>query len=191
MNVDHVDLWQMHILVDPAEWETAMGPGGALEAFIQARDEGLVDYLGVTGHGLTICDMHLKSLERFPFDSVLLPWNWMMSRNTAYKDGFERLRAVCREKGVALQLIKTICHGPVKEGEDNPYGTWYRPLSDPADITTAVHWALGVEEAFVNTAADTGLLPHILDAAAHFEAAPDDHAMAAWAEKSGVEPLFA
>ena len=190
MKVDNVDLWQMHILVDQQEWETAMGPGGALEAFVEARDQGLVKWLGVTGHGLMAPTMHLKSLERFDFDSVLLPWNWSMSRNPEYAAGFEKLYSVVRERNLALQLIKTVCHRAWREDEARSRTTWYKTLEDQADIDAALHWAMAVEGSFINTAGDAELLPKVLDAVASFEFAPSDEEMERRAGDGGWEALF-
>ena len=83
LRVDHVDLIQLHSLGHPDDWDQAMGPGGALEAAIEARQQGLVRFIGVTGHGWTIPAMHRRSLARFDFDSVLLPYNFFMAQGPA------------------------------------------------------------------------------------------------------------
>src|SRR5689334_478879 len=106
LQVDQVDLIQLHNLVDPDEWETAMGPGGALEAAVEARDQGLVRFIGVTGHGITIAAMHKRSLERFDFDSVLLPYNYVLIQNQQYAADFEALMQLCQQRDVAVQTIK-------------------------------------------------------------------------------------
>ena len=108
MAVDHVDLIQLHNLVEPDEWEVAHGPGGAVEALARARDEGLVRHIGVTGHGLRIAEMHLRSLERFPFDAVLFPYNHSLLAEPAYRADVEALVERCAADGVALQTIKSI-----------------------------------------------------------------------------------
>jgi len=168
MRVDSVDLWQMHILVDPAEWQTAMGPGGALEAFIEAREEGLVRFLGVTGHETTVAAMHLRSLERFDFDSVLLPYNYPMMQNPQYAADFAALLAVCQERKVAVQTIKALTRGP---WGDKPHTrtTWYEPLEKQDEIDTAVHYVLNQPNFFLNTVGDIHLLPKVLDAASRFQ----------------------
>jgi len=102
LQTDHVDLIQLHNVVDPAEWESALGSGGALEAAVEAREQGLTRFIGVTGHGVTVASMHLRSLERFAFDSVLLPYNFVMMQNRAYAADFEELARVC--PGVALSV---------------------------------------------------------------------------------------
>ena len=189
LQVDQVDLIQLHNLVDPAEWEVAMGPGGALEAAIEARDEGLVRFIGVTGHGTTIPAMHLRSLERFDFDSVLLPYNYPMMQNPTYAANVEKLLGLCQQRNVAVQTIKSIARGPWGE---KPRGrnTWYEPLEDQADIDRAVHWVLSRPGIFLNTAGDIHLLPRVLDAASRFEAALADEAMAAVAAQREMTPLF-
>lgn len=189
LRVDSVDLLQLHNLVDPDEWETALGPGGALEAAVEAREQGLVRFIGVTGHGVTVAAMHKRSLERFPFDSVLLPYNVMMMRNAQYAADVQALEAVCRDRSVAMQTIKGITLGPWDEKE-RTHGTWYEPLTEQADIDRAVHYVLGRPGLFLNTAADTELLPRILDAVERFEAAPSEAEMDALVASREMAPLF-
>lgn len=188
MKTDHIDLWQMHILVDPAEWETAMGPGGALEAFIEAREQGLVGYLGVTGHGVTVAQMHLRSLERFDFDSVLLPYNYAMMQNPQYAADFEALLRVCEERHVAVQTIKSLARGPWGD-KPQTRNTWYEPFEGEAEIETAVHWVLNRPNIFLNTAGDPDLLPQILAAASRFQPTKQSDLDGRMAEIH-VEPLF-
>src|SRR6478735_1935215 len=129
LGVDRVDSIQLHNLVDVIEWETALGPGGALEAAIQAREEGLVRFIGVTGHDLAVAGQHRRALERFDFDSVLLPYNYPLMQNTGYATDFEDLVAVCQERNVAVQTIKSVTRAP---WGDHPHtaATWYEPLRD-------------------------------------------------------------
>ena len=190
LKVDSVDLWQMHVLVDPDEWDTAMSENGVLRAFIEAKEEGLVRFLGVTGHGITAPWMHLKSMEKHPFDSVLLPYNYSMLQNPEYRQGFEKLASICKEKGVALQAIKTIAKGPKQEASGNRFATWYEPLSKPEDISFAIHWALSTDQIFINTAGDIHLLPLILEAFSSFGDKISDEKMKAFTDKNGVTPLF-
>ncbi len=194
LRVDSVDLIQLHNLVDPGEWETAMGPGGALEAAVEAREQGLVRHIGVTGHGVTIAEMHRRSLERFDFDSILLPYNYPMMQNRQYAADFEAVVAICRERDVAVQTIKAITLAPwVERPPDAP--TWYEPLREPADIDTAVAWVLGRPGLFLNTAGDIHLLPLVLDAAERAaERAgqrPSDAEMEELVERRSMAPLFA
>ena len=191
LGVDHVDLWQMHGLTSPTGWERAMGPGGTLEAFIEARDKGLVRFLGVTGHGLKAPAMHLRSLERFDFDSVLVPYNYALMQNPQYAAGFEALAARCRERQVALQTIKSVARRPWK-GRPKTYNTYfYEPLEAQDAVDRAVHWVLGRPDTFLITAGDTHILPKVLEAARRFEAPPADADMAADVAALAIEPIFA
>ncbi len=189
LGVDHVDLLQLHNLVDPIEWETALREGGALEAAVEARDEGLVRFIGVTGHGLTVARMHLRSLDRFPFDSVLAPYSYVQMRDERYASDFEALAAVCAERGVAVQTIKSITLAPW-DGREQTAATWYEPLREQGDIDLAVHWVLGRPGVFLNTVGDVTLLPKVLDAASRYESRPSQEAMDELAERRNLVPLF-
>jgi len=187
--VDRVDLIQLHNLVDPAEWQTALGPGGALEAAVAARDEGLVGAIGVTGHGWTVAAQHRRALERFDFDSVLLPYSYTMMQNEAYRADFAALEAVCHERRVAMLTIKSIVHAPWGHAP-HTRATWYKPLEDPQAIATAVHWALGRPGIFLATAGDIAILPHVLAAGASYRQPVSDEEMRAQVERLAMEPLF-
>src|SRR4030088_1356710 len=112
LGVDHVDLWQLHNLADPIEWDTALSPGGVIEAAVDARAEGLVRFIGVTGHGAQIAASHRRSLERFDFDSVLLPYNYVTMRLPYYAENLYALVQTCAERKVAMQTIKSIALRP-------------------------------------------------------------------------------
>jgi len=189
LRVDHVDLIQFHALVHPDDWDQTMGPGGALEAAIEARQQGLVRFIGVTGHGWTIAAMHKRSLARFDFDSVLLPYNFFMAQNERYRQSFEEILALCRERNVAVQVIKSIARGPWAT-TDRTHTTWYQPLEAPADIDRAVHWALGIPHVFLNTVGDLTLLPRVLEAAGRFERRPSDADMSALHDSTRMTSLF-
>lgn len=190
MGVDRVDLIQLHNLVESDEWEVAFGPGGALEAMVRARDEGLVAAIGVTGHGLRIPAMHLRSLERFDFDAVLFPYNRVLMRSDAYRADVEALRAVCAERGVAVQTIKSIARGRWPERTGNEL-SWYEPLTDPDAIGRAVRYVLANDDLFLNTTSDARLLPLVLDAAAGDLDHPSNAEMDADIDRFGITPLFA
>jgi aryl-alcohol dehydrogenase-like predicted oxidoreductase len=176
LGVDHVDLIQLHNLVDVIEWEFALREDGALQACVEARDEGLVRFIGVTGHGLTVARMHRRSLDRFPFDSVLAPYNWIQMQDPVYAADFEALAAVCAEREVALQTIKAIALRRW-DGREQTAGTWYEPLTAQDEIDRAVHWVLGNPQVFLNTVGDITLLPKVFGAAERFETRPGDAEM--------------
>jgi aryl-alcohol dehydrogenase-like predicted oxidoreductase len=189
MGVDHVDLWQLHALADPIEWDVALSPGGALEAAVEAREQGLVRWIGVTSHGAQIAATHRRSLDRFDFDSVLLPYNFVTMQNPYYAANFEAVYRTCQERGVAMQTIKSIALRPWK-GRPHTRSTWYEPLERQEDIDLAVWWALSRPGIFLDSVGDVGLLPKVLDAASRFTVPPDDAAMSALVHRSPTEPLF-
>lgn len=189
LRVDSVDLLQLHFLIDPQEWEVAMGPGGALEAAIEAREQGLTRFIGVTGHELTAPTMHLRSLERFDFDTVLLPYSYILMQNPQYAADFEALAKLCRERQVAVQAIKSLARRPWGD-RPHTHSTWYEPLDDQTAIDRHVHWVLSRPDVFLNTAGDIHVLPKILDAASRFQAAPSEEEMRETVEQQEMVPLW-
>jgi aryl-alcohol dehydrogenase-like predicted oxidoreductase len=177
LGVDHVDLIQLHNLVDVIEWETALRADGALEACIEAKEEGLVRYIGVTGHGLTVPKMHSLSLERHPFDTVLCPYNWIMMQDPRYAKTFNHLASTCAHRNVALQTIKSLAYRPW-EGREKTASTWYEPLTEQDDIDQAASWVLANEQAFLLTTGDVEILPKLLQAAENAGPRPSDEQMA-------------
>jgi len=189
MGVDSVDLIQLHNLVEEDEWATAHGPGGAVEALARARDEGLTRFIGVTGHGLRIARMHLRSLERFDFDSVLFPYNFVLGRNEAYRSDVEELIAVCADRHVATQTIKSIARRRWRDDDSAPRYSWYAPVTEADALGRAVRYVLGRPGLFLLSSSDATRLPAIL-AAAQNGPTPTDDELAADAAAEGMEPLF-
>jgi aryl-alcohol dehydrogenase-like predicted oxidoreductase len=189
LQVDHVDLWQLHNLSDPIEWDTALSPGGALEVAIEAREQGLVRVIGVTGHGAQIAATHRRSLQRFDFDSVLLPYNFPTVQSSYYAENFDALQATCQQRNTGVQTIKSLAYRPWS-GRPRSTTTWYQALEDQADIDIAVHWALGRNGIHVISSGDVNLLPKILDAAERFGERPSDADMQRMVERLQMEPLF-
>jgi len=189
MGVARFDLIQLHSLADPIEWDTALSPKGALEACIEAREQGLVRFIGITGHGTQIAATHLRSLERFDFDSVLLPYSYIMMQDPHYAAAFERVAAVCAERNVAVLTIKSIARRPWW-GRERTRATWYEPFDEQADIDAAVHWVLARPGIFLATVGDIRLLPKVLDAASRFTSAPDDATMREQCARLETLPLF-
>jgi aryl-alcohol dehydrogenase-like predicted oxidoreductase len=192
MGIDYVDLWQLHNLVDPIEWDTALSPGGAIDAAVEAKKRGLIRAVGVTGHGLQIAATHRRSLERFDFDSVLLPYNYITMQNPYYAENFNALLSTCQQRNVAVQTIKSIAYKPWM-GHEHTHGTWYEPLEEQQDIDLAVHWVLKRPGIFLNTVGDIQLLPKVLDAASRWQegsAGPTDEQMQELSTRLGMVPLF-
>ncbi|MCX5819479.1 MAG: aldo/keto reductase [Deltaproteobacteria bacterium] len=189
LKADRVDLIQLHGLQHPDEWDTALGPRGALEAAIEAREKGLVRFIGVTGHGWMIAAMHKRALKRFDFDSVLLPYNYMMHLNERYREEFEEVVRICREQNVAVQVIKSLARGPWGITPQNR-NTWYQPLEEQGDIDLAVHWVLGRSDVFLSTVGDIDLLAKVLDAASRFSNRPATEEMDEMMKKNKTSSLF-
>jgi aryl-alcohol dehydrogenase-like predicted oxidoreductase len=193
LGVDHVDLIQLHNLVEPEEWEVAHAPSGALEAMRQARDEGLVKFIGVTGHGLRIAEMHLRSLERFDYDSVLLPYNFTLLREPSYRAQLVRLLAVCADRGTAVQTIKSVARRRWADGKPGAGVTrqsWYEPLTDPAAIARAVRFVLADRQVFVNSSSALDVLRPVLHAADTPGPAPSEEELTADVQDFAISPLF-
>lgn len=176
MRVDSVDLIQLHALIDPGEWKVAFGAGGALEAAVEAREQGLTRFIGVTGHEVTIPAMHQLSLAKFDFDSVLLPYNYLLMKNPLYAAGFEAVEKICHQRNVAIQTIKSLARGPWGD-KPRTRACWYEPWEEQADIDMAVGYVLSRPGIFLNSTGDIYLLPKLLDAASRFEVGPATVAM--------------
>lgn len=189
LGTDHVDLLQLHNLVAEDEWETAFSKDGALRAATEARDAGLVRFIGVTGHGITVARQHRRSLERFPFDSVLFPYNFPQLRGPYAADA-EALIALCELRGVAMQTIKAITLGAWHGERPATPTTWYEPLTAKEDIDLAVCWVLSRPGLFLNTVGDLGILPKVLDAASRGGAPPSDAQMRSLVERREMTPFF-
>jgi predicted aldo/keto reductase-like oxidoreductase len=189
LQVDHVDLLQLHNLTHPDDWDVAMAKGGALEAAVEAKDQGLTRFIGVTGHGLLAAAMHTRSLEQYEFDSVLLPWNYVLFKSERYRQEFKKLLDICKDRGVAVQTIKSITKGPWAE-KDHIRNTWYEPLEEQGDIDKAVSWILGESYIFLNTCSDMHLLPRVLDAGSRFEGKPSDAEMEHMVKERRMSRLF-
>ena len=190
LGVDAVDMIQLHNLVDEDGWQQALSPGGALEALVEAREQGLTRFIGVTGHGTRAAAMHLRSLERFAFDSVLLPYNFTMLSQPDYAADFARLLDACTARGVAVQTIKALARRRWAEG-DGPRFSWYEPIREPEAIGRAVSFVLARPGLFLNTSSDANLLPATLEAAARgAAAAPASADLEADVARLGIQPLF-
>jgi len=193
LQTDHLDLIQLHGVLEDAEWEAASGSGGALEAAIEARKQGLVRFIGITSHTLYAPVIHLKALEFFDFDSVLLPCNYMLMQNAEYAANFEALRKVCAAKNVPMQLIKTAQRRPWTDQDRHTHwsATWYEPFNTQPAIDLSIHWVMGTHPGmFINTAGDVHVLPMVLDAARRFTATPSDEQMQALLEEQAAIPLW-
>lgn len=190
LQVDSVDLIQLHNLVEPDEWEVAHAPGGVVEAMVRAQEEGLTRHIGVTGHGTRIALMHLRSLERHPYASVLLPFSYVALQDAAYRADVEALLEVCAQRQVAVQTIKAAGRRRWPADHDGPRHSWYEPITDPGAVERSVRWVLGHAQLFLNTSSDARLLPTTLAAAAAAGAPPEEAELEADIVAQGIVPLF-
>jgi aryl-alcohol dehydrogenase-like predicted oxidoreductase len=190
LRTDAIDLWQLHGLTNPKGAAAALGPGGAIEALVEAREQGLVRYLGVTGHTPEAAAMHCRTLDAFEFDAVMLSYNYAFAQTARYAERFAELARSCDERGVALQTIKAVARRPWA-GRSKTYHTYfYEPLAAQSAIDTAVHWVLGHPRAFLVAVGDLRILPKVLKAASRFEVRPSDDAMRTLVEEYDVQPIF-
>ena len=199
LGVDSVDLIQLHNLVEDEEWHEAHATGGALEAMVGARDEGLVRFIGVTGHGLRIAGMHTRSLDAFDYDSVLLPMNTTLMRNPDYRRDLDELLDTCAGRNVAVQTIKSIARRRWADPDNPDRRSWYEPLQEPDAIERAMRQVLSNPQVFLNTSSDGRLMAEMLDAAERVFASaasdgsiasPDESAIDADIAALDMRPLF-
>lgn len=192
LGVDSVDLIQLHNLVEEDEWETAHAKGGALEALTKAQEEGLTRFIGVTGHGLRIARMHLRSLDRFEYDSVLFPYNYALAGIEEYRRSVDELLTTASERGVAVQVIKSVARrrwrSSGSEGEERH--SWYEPLRDKGAISRAVRYVLAVPGAFLISSSEFEVLPLVLQAADSTDSSPRDDELEKDTAALGITPLF-
>ena len=189
LQVDNVDLLQFHNLTDVVEREIIMGSGGTLEFLAEAKEKGLTKFIGITGHGLQAPRFHLQTLKRYPFDSVLLPCNYLLMQDQTYVNDFEALLSYCREHQIAVQTIKAIARGYWGDKEWT-HSTWYEPLTDEGAIACCIHWVLSIPDIFLNTVGDLRELPKVLKAADEFEQRPPEADMLRTVEQMRMQMLF-
>jgi aryl-alcohol dehydrogenase-like predicted oxidoreductase len=192
LQTDHLDLIQLHAVVTDEELEKVLGEDGALKAALEARQKGYVRYIGITSHSLHAPAIHMKALANFRFDSVLLPYNWMLAQDPHYAVDLTALLNLCQRQNIAVQLIKTNQRRKWNEGEHFA-DTWYMPFADQEDINKTVWWALSSQPgAFLNSTGDIRILPKFLEAASRFSSTllPTDSEMKALIEIKQAAPLW-
>ena len=187
LQVERLDLIQLHAVCDPEDLDRATRAGGAVEGALKAKDEGLVAAIGITGHGMQAPAVHREALRRFPFDTVLTPYNYRLSIEAAYVRDLEELEEEIRAQDVGLMFIKALARNLWRAGEPHAYETWYEPLDEQAPIDAAVAFALAdTAVTGLATAGDVRLLPMMIEAEAR---RPSTTRAAAEAELAGVSEL--
>lgn len=185
LGLTRLDLLQMHELVEDADTDTFLGSQGALRVLIEAKEQGLARFVGVTSHGFNAPRIIKRCLNEYPFDTVLLPFNYALSVHPEYGPAFFDLVSLCRQRGVAVQTMKSIARSPWGSIQKN-HTTWYRPLEAEADIERAVHWVMGHGDLFLASVGDVNLLPLFLRAAANYTKKPEKAEMEGMVARLGI-----
>ncbi|GAB4579264.1 MAG: aldo/keto reductase [Anaerolineales bacterium] len=190
LQVDSLDLYQIHAVTTFEELDKATAPGGALDAMIQARAQGLTKYIGITGHGVDAPAVFREALRRFDFDSVLFPINFVQYGIPSFRENAEALIAECRQKDVGTMIIKSITKGPWND-RPKTHTTWYEPFSRQEEIQTAINFVLSQDVTGICTAGDITVLPLVLQACENFTPMTQAEQEALIARANEFEPLFA
>lgn len=195
MGVASLDLYQLHSVGTMEELDLALAPGGAIEALLEAREQGLVRFLGITGHGLAAPSTHVKALQLFDFDAVMFPLNYILWSNPIYRQDAESLLSLAHSKDVGVQIIKSIAHSGWGD-RTRIYRTWYEPFSEQEGIDKALWFALSQPVTAAASVGDINLLPKVLDAAERFRQLDpmDEQGLLLAGRKlhrAAAEPLFA
>jgi predicted aldo/keto reductase-like oxidoreductase len=189
LQIDKFDLFQLHAVTNMDELNQVTRPDGALEAILEAKDEGLLDYVGITGHGLEAPEVFLEALERFDFDTVLFPINFILYENESYREKAETLLDVCRERDLGSMIIKHIAKGPWGE-MDKTHTTWYRPFTQQEWIQKGVDFALSQPVTGICTPGDVNLLPLVVEACQQFQPMVTDQQVDLISQTPQFQPLF-
>ena len=168
LQTETFDLYQLHAITTMEELDAVTMKGGALEAFVEARERGLTRFIGITGHGADAPQIYLEALRRFDFDSVLFPLNFVQMANPEYRKYAEELIATCNAKDVGTMIIKAITKAPWGE-RPHTATTWYEPFDKMDEIQRALNFALSYDVTGFCTAGDTKILPMVLEACENFK----------------------
>jgi predicted aldo/keto reductase-like oxidoreductase len=164
--------------------------GGALEAFVEARQAGLTKFIGITGHGADAPKIYLEALRRFDFDSVMFPLNFIQMANPEFRKHAEELIATCKTRDVGMLIIKSVTKGPWGERQHTAT-TWYEPFDKSAEIQRAVNFVLSHDVTGLCTAGDTRILPLVLNACENFSSLNKDELEEMIKSGRQFDPLFA
>ena len=189
LRTDSFDLYQFHAVGNMAELDLITRGGGALEAVIKAREEGLIKFIGITGHGMDVPVVFLEALRRFDFDTVLFPINFILYSRPDYRQHAEELLAQCAKRDIGTMVIKSIARGPWDE-KQKTHTTWYEPMTEKQWIQKGINFALSQQVTGICTAADTSLLPSILDACENYKELSTEEQTELISQASDFKSLF-
>jgi aryl-alcohol dehydrogenase-like predicted oxidoreductase len=190
LQTETFDLYQCHAITTMEELDAITMKGGALEAFVEARQKGLTKYLGITGHGAQAPQIYLEALRRFDFDSVMFPLNFVQMANPEFRTYAEELIATCKAKDLGTMVIKSITKGPWGE-KQHTATTWYEPFEKMDEIQKGVNFALSYDVTGICTAGDTRVLPLVLKACENFSRLNQGEMEEMIKSGKQYEPLFA
>ena len=185
---DRFDLYQLHAVGDLGELDRCFAPGGSVEAFLAAREEGLVGHIGITGHGLEAPATHAEALRRFPFSTVMVAVNPVLDAIPGFRRDWEALLDACAAADVGIHVLKATAKAPW--GERQPtHNTWYEPLTDQTEIDRAVAWALDRPVTTLCSSGDLAVFPKVVEAADRYRPGASDGAELVGAV-AGYENIF-
>lgn len=190
LGVNSFDLYQFHAVTTFEELDMVFAKGGAMEAFLQARDEGLTRYIGITGHGVLAPAVYIEALRRFDFDSILFPINYAQYTNPDYRKNAEELIKVCKQRDVGTMTIKSVYKARWQEGVRPKYSPWYEPWKDDDHIQNAVNFVLSQDITGLCTVGDITVLPAVLKACENFTRLTPEEQEALIESAREREPLF-
>ncbi len=181
LHTDYFNLYQLHSVDELSELETVLGPGGAIEAILEAKAQGMLQFIGITSHRI---DLLRRALELFDFDTIMFPFNFIFFADRDYHTGFEKLMNIAQERDIGVMVIKSIAKGNwEKKYQDlpvlkRPHTTWYEPFGTREEIYSAMNFALTYNISTLVSASDTKLLSLMIDAAERFRPiAEEDQSM--------------
>jgi aryl-alcohol dehydrogenase-like predicted oxidoreductase len=189
LQVDRFDLFQLHAVTNMDELDQVTAKDGALQAILEAKEEGLTKHIGITGHGFEAPKVFLEALDRFDFDTVLFPVNFILYANQEYRESASALLDKCNESDVGTMIIKSIARGPWGE-RNKTHTTWYRPFTDKDWIQKSINFALSQPVTGICTAADVNLLPLVVDVCENFSPLDANDQQALIARADEFDQLF-
>ena len=189
LRTDHFDLYQIHAITSIQQLDEALR-GGVLDAMLQAREQGLTKFLGITGHGNDSPAVFLEALRRFDFDTILVPINYVQYADTRYRAGMQELLQECRQRDVGTMIIKAVGKG-VWRDQPRTHTSWYVPFDNATDTQAAVNFALSQDVTGLCSPGDLSVLPMFLDACANYQPLSLDEQEALIATAGQYESVFA
>jgi len=189
LRTDRFDLYQMHAVASIQDLDQVTAPNGSLSAAIRARDEGLTEFIGITSHGLQAPNVLIAALERFPFDTVLFPVNFVLFSNQNYRERTSELLNKCNQDDVGVMAIKSIAKAPW-EDRNKTFTTWYEPFSTEDSIQQAINFTLSQNVTAICTAGDVSVLPYVISACQRFSPMSQEDQEQLIAEGKSYKQIF-